>query len=68
MPLPKTLLVSSKPEKVASVKADTGDEASLPLSKLPIILATVQPDPYEGLSADDNDLDLTVKDGHAWSP
>ena len=52
----------------AFAKADTEDEASRPLDRLPTILATGQPNPYEGLPADDNDLDLTVKDDQAWSP
>ena len=52
---------------MTSVKADTEDEAPHPLNKLPTILATGQPDPYEGLPPDDNNLNLTVKDGHAWS-
>ena len=60
--------MSLKLETEASAKADAGDETSRPLNKLPTILATGQPDPYEGLPADDNDLDFTVKDGHAWSP
>ena len=57
--------MSSEFETKASAKADTEDEVSRPLNRLPIILATGQPDLYEGLPADDNDLDLTVKDGHA---
>ena len=50
---------------MASVKANREDEASRPLNKLLTIPATGQPNPYEGLLADDNDLDLTVKDGNA---
>ena len=60
--------MSSKAEMVAYAKADARDITSHPLNKLPTILATGQPDLYEGLPGNDNDLDLTVKDGHAWSP
>ena len=52
----------------ASAKVDIEDEASRPLSRLPTMLVTGQPDPYDGLPADDNDVDLTVIDDHAWSP
>ena len=51
----------------ASEKADTEDEASRPLSKLPATRVTTQPVPLRGLWASNDDHELTVKGGHAWS-
>ena len=55
-------------ETMASEKVDAEDEASRPLSRLPTTPVTAQPIPLHGLWAPNDDHELTVKGGHAWSP
>ena len=52
---------------MTSEKADAEDEVSCPLSRLPATPITAQPVPSRGLWALNDDHELTVKGGHAWS-
>ena len=60
--------MSLKSEMTAFEKADIDDEVSHPLSKLPATPITAQSIPLRGLRAPNDDPELTVKYGHAWSP
>ena len=57
--------MSLKNEMIAFEKADTEDEMSHPLSRLPTTPITAQPVPSRGLWAPNDDHELTVKGGHA---
>ena len=59
--------MSLKSETTASEKTDTEDKASRPLSRLPATPVIAQPVPLRGLRALNDDPELTVKGGHAWS-
>ena len=60
--------MSLKSETTTYEKVDAKDEASRPLSRLPVTHVTAQPIPLRGLWAPNDDHELTVKSGHAWSP
>ena len=60
--------VSSRNETTAPEKADTGDETSRPLIRHSPCHTYHNPArPWHGLEAQNHDLELTVKDSHAWS-
>ena len=59
--------MSLKSEMTASKKADAEGEASCPLSRLLATPVTAQPVPLCGLWPPNDDHELIVKGGHAWS-